>query len=324
MTHLHDLVPGLDLGHVRLGTGPTPVRAVGEELGLRTTAWVKDDGAFGDGPWGGNKVRKLEWILPEAQRRGERVLFSVGGIGTHWGLALATYAKRLGFETLLGLVDQPVDDHVREQLARLMTSGAELHRFSSPTRLKAAAPWLLWRGRRGRRLPWYLPAGGSNPFGALAYVDVALEIAGQVASGELPEPATVVVPVGSGGTVAGLALGLRMAGLRSRVLGIVVNDALPLDAEAMAGLATRTARLLTERGAGSLAPVLPQDLDLRTDWLGATYGDPTPASLSAVEAGTAAGLTLEPVYTGKTLAALRDLQDELPGPVLWVLTHGPR
>jgi D-cysteine desulfhydrase len=158
----------------------------------------------------------------------------------------------------------------------------------------------------------------------VAYVEVALEIAAQVSSGELPEPATVVVPVGSGGTVAGLALGLRMAGLRSRVLGVVVNDALRLDAQSMAGLATRTAQLLTERGAEPLAPVGPQDLDLREDWLGATYGDPTPASLSAVEAGTAAGLAMEPVYTGKALAALRDLQDSLPGPVLWLQTHGPR
>ncbi len=255
-TRLHRHLPGLDLGHVALGSGPTPVRQVDEVLGLRAPLWVKDDGAFGDGPWGGNKVRKLEWILPEAQRRGERVLLSVGGIGTHWGLALATYARRLGFETLLGLVDQPVDDHVREQLARLLTSGAEIHRFSSPARLRAAAPWLLWRGSRGRglrrRLPWYLPAGGSNPFGAVAYVDAALELAAQVEAGELPEPGTVVVPVGSGGTVAGLTLGLRLAGLRSRVLGIVVNDSLRLDADAMAGLATRTARLLTERGAGPL------------------------------------------------------------------------
>jgi D-cysteine desulfhydrase len=323
-THLHRRLPGLDLGHVRLGTGPTPVRERGAELGLGTPLWVKEDGAFGDGPWGGNKVRKLEWILPEAQRRGERVLLSVGGIGTHWGLALATYARRLGLETVLGLVDQPVDDHVREQLARLLTSGAEIHRFSSPARLKAAAPWLLWRGRRGRRFPWYLPAGGSNPFGALAYVDAALEIADQVEAGELPEPGTVVVPVGSGGTVAGLALGLRLAGLRSRVLGVVVNDSLPLDAEAMAGLATRTARLLTDRGAGPIGPVGPGDLDLRTDWLGATYGDPTPASLAAVRDAAAAGTTLEPVYTGKALAAVRDLQDRLDGPVLWIQTHGPR
>jgi D-cysteine desulfhydrase len=328
-TRLHERFPGLDLGHVRLGAGPTPVRRLEESLVGRdgVEVWLKDEGAFGDGPWGGNKVRKLEWILPEAQRRGERVLFSVGGIGTHWGLTLATYSRRLGLETLLGLVDQPVDDHVREQLARLLTSGAEIHRFASTRRLKAAAPWLLWRGHRGRRLPWYLPAGGSNAFGATAYVEVALEIADQVAAGELPEPAVVAVPVGSGGTVAGLALGLRLAGLRSRVLGVVVNDALPLDGPAMAGLVGRTADLLTERGASGLPRITPDDLDLRADWLGRTYGDPTPASVAAVRDAEEAGLTLEPVYTGKTLAALRDLAGTTPGltgPVLWLQTHGPR
>ena len=96
------------------------------------------------------------------------------------------------------------------------------------------------------------------------------------------------------------------------------------DAEAMAGLAGRTARLLTDRGAGPVPPVHPADLDLRTDWLGTTYGDPTPASRAAVETAAAAGLTLEPVYTGKALAAVHDLQDSLEGPVLWVQTHGPR
>ena len=77
----------------------------------------------------------------------------------------------------------------------------------------------------------------------------ALEIAGQVEAGLLPEPATVVTAVGSGGTAAGLALGLRLAGLRTRVFGVVVNDAFPLDAPVIAELANRTADLLRERGA---------------------------------------------------------------------------
>ena len=71
--HLHERFPELAsgaLGHVRLGTSPTPVRRVG---GLGTggaEVWIKDEGAYGDGGWGGNKVRKLEWLLPEAHRRG--------------------------------------------------------------------------------------------------------------------------------------------------------------------------------------------------------------------------------------------------------------
>jgi D-cysteine desulfhydrase len=310
--------PGLDLDRVRLGTAPTPVARLG--LDLPGEVWWKDESRYGDGGWGGNKVRKLEWIIPEAHRRGRTTVFTVGGIGTHWGLACALYGREHGLRTVLGLVDQPVDDHVRDQFARLQASGAEIHRYRTPGRLKLAAPWLL------RHRPWYLPAGGSNAFGALGYVEAALEIAEQVAAGELPEPATVVVPVGSGGTVAGLALGLRLAGLRTRVFGAVVNDMVRLDAPTMARLARRTGRLLTDRGATGVPGIGPADLTLRADWLGSTYGDPTPASVAEVERARAAGLVLEPVYTGKSLAALRALltAGDLAGPVLWLHTHGPR
>lgn len=327
MALLHARFPGLALGHLPLGTGPTPVRRL-PDLGVPglddAGIWVKDESGYGDGGWGGNKVRKLEWIIPEAQRRGVRTLFTVGGIGTHWGLACALYGREHGLRTVLGLVDQPVDDHVRAQLARLEASGAELHRSRSPNRLRVAGPLLLLRNATGGRLPWYLPAGGSNPFGTLGYVDTALELAAQVAADQLPEPATVVVPIGSAGTAAGLTLGLRIAGLRTRVLGIVVNDAFPLDAPVIARLATRTAHLLEEHGATGLPTIAPTDLDTRADWLGRTYGDPTPASTRMVARARQAGLELEPVYTGKALAALADLAAELPGPVLWFNTHGPR
>jgi D-cysteine desulfhydrase len=328
MSLLHDHLPGLTLEHLPLGTTPTPVRRLDQDLTPGVEVWLKDESTFGDGGWGGNKVRKLEWIIPEARRRGVRTMFTVGGIGTHWGLAAALYGREHGLRTLLGLVDQPVDDHVRDQLARLEASGAELHRYRDPRRLKLAAPWLIAKtALRDRRLPWYLPAGGSNPFGATAYVEAALEIAGQVKAGLLPEPATVVTAVGSGGTAAGLALGLRLAGLRTRVFGVVVNDAFPLDAPVIADLANRTADLLRERGAVlDLARLHPADVTMRTDWLGETYGDPTPASMEAVAAAERDELHLEPVYTGKSLAAIRDVgkTSEMPEPILWLNTHGPR
>ena len=266
MSLLGDLFPGADLPHVRLGVSPTPVRRL-DGLDVDAEVWLKDEGRYGDGGWGGNKVRKLEWIIPEAHRRGRSTLFTVGGIGTHWGLAAALYGRDHGLRTVLGLVDQPVDDHVREQLRRLADSGATLHRYPSVGRLKLAAPSILARHLTRGRLPYYLPAGGSSPVGTLGYVETALEIANQVASGAMPEPGTVVTAVGSGGTAAGLALGLRMAGLRTRVLGVVVNDSFRLDAVTVSRLARRTAELLRSRGAEVAIEIGPDDLTASDEWM---------------------------------------------------------
>ncbi|HEU4461303.1 MAG TPA: pyridoxal-phosphate dependent enzyme [Solirubrobacterales bacterium] len=301
---------------------PTPVREL-SGLGI----WVKEDGAFGSGGWGGNKVRKLEWLIPDAQRRGRRSILTFGGLGTNWGLATALYAREHGLATALALVDQPVDEHVEAQLARLEASGARIHRTHTKARTVAMLPWLLARNSRGGRPPYLLPAGGSSPIGALGYVEAALEIAAQVEDGSLPEPARVVVPVGTGGTAAGLALGFQLAGLRTRVAGIVVNDQLRLDPPVLARLARRTAKLLEDRGAqfGQLR-IEPDMLDLSRDQIGAGYGHPTEAAARAAALAANEGLALDPVYTAKAMAGLFALRAEnrLDGPVLFIHTDGPR
>lgn len=321
MTLLHELFPGADLPHVALGVRPTPVRPLPS---WGPDVWLKDESLFGDGGWGGNKVRKLEWIIPEAHRRGSRTLFTVGGIGTHWGLAAALYGAEHGIRTVLGLVEQPVDDHVIDQLDRLGASGAVVHRYPSVRRLRLAAPGLLLRHRDGLRPPYYLPAGGSSPVGTLGYVDAGLELAAQVRAGVLPEPALVVTAVGSAGTAAGLVLGLRLAGLSSRVVGAVVNDAFRLDDVVIARLANRTVDLLRDRGAEIDVQVDAGDLDVTRRYLGETYGATTPESQRALEAARSDGLELEPVYTAKAFAAVRDLAPATDGPVLVLNTHGPR
>lgn len=319
MSRLGDRYPNADLPYVALGTSPTPVRRL-DGLGVSQEVWLKDESAFGNGGWGGNKVRKLEWIIPEAHRRKKKTMFTVGGIGTHWGLAAALYGREHGLHTVLGLVEQPIDDHVREQTARLDASGATIYRYPSVARLKLAAPMILAR----HRMPYYLPAGGSSPVGSLGYVEVALEIAEQVAAGELPEPATVVSAVGSGGTVAGLALGFRLAGLSTRVFGAVVNDSFRLDAVTTSQLATKTAELLRSRGADIGNVIIgPGDLTATSKWMGETYGATTPEGAHVLAlAERVAGLELEPVYTAKALAAI--LEGNIPGPILYLNTHGPR
>jgi D-cysteine desulfhydrase len=221
---------------------------------------VKEDGAFGAGAWGGNKVRKLEWLIPDARRRGRRSILTFGGLGTNWGLATALYARDHGLATALALVDQPIDAHVTAQLARLDACGARIYRTRTKARTVAALPWLLARNARGGRLPYLLPAGGSSAVGVLGYIEAALEIAVQVGAGSLPEPAHAVVAVGTGGTAAGLALGFQLAGLRTRVVGVVVNDQLRLDAPVLARLARRSAALLARRGADLGQPRLEPDM----------------------------------------------------------------
>jgi D-cysteine desulfhydrase len=321
---LHERFPVLQesLPHLVLSERPTPVREL-TDLGI----WVKEDGRFGSGSWGGNKVRKLEWLIPDTRRRGRRSILTFGGLGTNWGLATALYAREHGLATALALVDQPIDDHVRAQLARLEASGARIHRTHTKRRTVAMLPWLLARNARGGRPPYLLPAGGSSAVGALGYVEAALEIAAQVEDGSLPEPAHVVVPVGTGGTAAGLALGFQIAGLPTRVVGVVVNDQLRLDAPVFARLAGRTAALLERRGArlGQLQ-LDPDMLDLTRDQIGVGYGHRTEAGEGAAALAAEERLALDPVYTAKAMAGLLALREEgrLGDPVLFLHTDGPR
>ncbi len=124
--YLHRRFPSLaaTLPHVALGGGPTPLTPLGDWAAAGgAPVWLKDEAGFGDGDWGGNKVRKLEWLLPDAERRRRRTILTFGGLGTNWGYAVTRYAAARGIATALALVDQPVDDHVRAQLARLRSSG---------------------------------------------------------------------------------------------------------------------------------------------------------------------------------------------------------
>jgi 1-aminocyclopropane-1-carboxylate deaminase/D-cysteine desulfhydrase-like pyridoxal-dependent ACC family enzyme len=109
----------VDLERVPLGEGPTPVRELvhlGEERG-QAPIWIKDDGAYS--AFGGNKARKLAWLLADARRRRKRTILTGGALGTNHGLATALFARRLGMRTVLVLVPQPDSEHVRRQLERI-------------------------------------------------------------------------------------------------------------------------------------------------------------------------------------------------------------
>ncbi len=319
----------VDLERVRLGEGPTPVRELtrlGEERG-RAPVWIKDDGAYSE--FGGNKARKLEWLLAAARARGKETILTGGALGTNHGLATALAARELGMRTVLVLVPQPRTEHVRRQLERIEASGAELH-FARGVRRSyvLAAGLFLARVSTPLNFPYPLRPGGSVPLGCVGYVEAAAELAAQVEAGELPMPSHVVVALGSGGTAAGLAAGLKLAGLRARLVGVLVNDLVRVDGRTVARLARRTVRVLRAHGMDvDGVYVGPGDLVVERRWLGAGYGHPTDEGERAIEllAGRE-GIALEPVYTAKAVAALLALNRRGAfgdGPVLYWHTYGP-
>lgn len=325
-TRLHTRFPALAtrLPHLELCARPTPVRPLAA-LSARAGAelWVKDDGESAP-LWGGNKPRKLEWVLADALRRRRRTVLTFGGLATNHGLATARYARAHGLRTALALVDQPYDEHVEAQLARLRADADAVHLTGTSRRTKLALPWLVARHAQAwpPRLPYLLPPGGSSPMGAVGFVEAALELAAQVEAGELPEPAEVVLALGSGGSAAGLLAGLGLTPLRTRVVAVLVNDQMRLTEATVERLARRALRLLRSRG----ADVDPRRLGaggvgVVTGFMGEGYGHRTEEAEAAIAAAREDGLALDPVYTGKAMAALLERAAAARGPLLYWHTH---
>jgi 1-aminocyclopropane-1-carboxylate deaminase/D-cysteine desulfhydrase-like pyridoxal-dependent ACC family enzyme len=265
--------------------------------------WLKRDDLTAP-DYGGNKVRKLDFLLAGALEAGARELVCFGYAGSNFVAATAWHGRKLGLSTLGFLLPQVPADYVADNLAVSLHCGAELRLRRARTGVAAAAlarsaRSLLLRGRH----PFWIPPGGSSPAGVLGFVNAALELARQVRDGELPEPDFIYVPFSSMGTVAGLAIGAVLAGLGARIMAVQVVDA---GLAGRAKLATLIAATLRELGEGLLAvePVL-ERVTLRTEFYGGEYARATPAARSAIvrfQAGS--GARADSAYSGKALAAL--------------------
>jgi D-cysteine desulfhydrase len=312
---------------IALNVGPSPVSRLAKLSAAldRDDIWLKNDGLFGS-VYGGNKPRKLQFVLADALRRGARRVLTTGTIGTNHGLATAIYARELGLEAaLLIAYEEPSANNVAT-LLRIAGTGARIHYTRSYPLTALVAPYYIahyWL--RDQRMPYLLGPGGSSALAALGYVDAAFELAAQVRGGELPEPAWVVVPLGTGGTVAGLLAGLRLAGLRTRVLAVSATRAPTTWRPAVERLARAAAqRIARESGEREAGQVQLRGLRIESGWLGPGFGRESVAGSAAqVMLDELEGLHLDPVYTAKSMAALIDLSrsGSLPGPVLFWNTY---
>ncbi|MHA2094355.1 MAG: 1-aminocyclopropane-1-carboxylate deaminase/D-cysteine desulfhydrase, partial [Candidatus Hodarchaeales archaeon] len=208
---LFEEYPSLDglIPWIQLIKAPTPVKRLEkleESLKTKTRLWIKLDNLTSS-QYGGNKVRKLEFIIADALRKKKKTIATLGGIGTNHGLATTIYAKEFDLNTRLYLINQPIDRHVLNNLKLDYYYGAELKYVKN---YLGAAVYFYFLDRLLKKGTYWLPAGGSTPLGVLGYVNAILELKDQIDSGLLPEPGYIFVAAGTTGTMAGIELGLRL------------------------------------------------------------------------------------------------------------------
>jgi D-cysteine desulfhydrase len=293
------------LPRAQLTTLPTRVHRLerlGAELGV--DLWVKRDDESGQ-LYGGNKPRKLEFLLGDALADGKSTVMTFGGIGTHHGLATAIAARELGLRCILVLLKQPVTEHVRHSLLLDYAAGAEMYYAPSVARVTARALRLCGRELLRGELPYIILTGGTSPLGTLGYVNAAFELKEQVDAGLLPEPGWIFAPLGSGGTVAGLVLGAKLAGLRSRIVAVLVTDILPPGPERLSRMAQKSAELLRPFIDLSNVSVGPADFTIIRGFVGPAYGASTEAGRRARDRmRDLEGIELETTYTAKCVAGM--------------------
>ena len=270
-----------------LGSYPTPVAPIGERL------WVKRDDLT-SALYGGNKVRKLELLLGAARDAGKSRVLTLGAVGSHQVVATAVYGAREGFTIDSILVPQPASPHAELYVRVALANG--LHALACPAWSLAPA----YVASRWGSDAYYIPLGGSNALGSLGFVDAARELAEQIRAGVLPEPAVVVVALGSGGTAAGLAVGFEQAGLRTRVIGVAVAPPTPVLRHMARRLAQKTAAIAGLPIAAALRAA--KRIDVEGRWIGRGYGHPTDEGRAATETAAQLGLVLDPTYTAKAFA----------------------
>ena len=296
---------------VALGQYPTPVVALAN---VAPSLWIKRDDLCAD-PMGGNKTRALEFLLGNL-RPGEHVV-TVGSAGSTHALAVAVYAARLGGRASVGRWRQEMNPTAVRVARELEGRTLSAPIFRSPA---GAYVW-AWRQRRhGSR---WIPAGGSSPLGILGHVNAGLELVAQIDARQLPPPDRVVVPLGTGGTAAGLALAFSIAGRDIEVVGARVVPRVVGRRGRILHLARRTARLI-ERVTGETLPrVRKEQVAIAHETYGGAYGRETDAGkAAAARLRAAAAIPLDPTYSAKAFALAVELASR--GSTVFWLTFDSR
>ncbi len=288
--------------NIPLGILPTPLyrlENLSRELGKNI--YIKRDDMTGVG-LGGNKVRKLEFLLAEARAQGADVVLTAGGPQSNHAMLTAACAARLGMESILVLKKRGTLTGGNLILDGIFGASVRMVDTDSYEEVYAEMERLMAQLRSQGRTPYAIPVGGSVPVGCLGYVNCAREIANQAEELGVHFDA-IVSAVGSGGTYAGLTLGAKLFLPGARSVGVGVCDD-PF-AEISLGLMQETARLLD-------CGVQPEAGDIHIHYhIGPGYAMPSSEGCAAVRRlARAEGILADPVYTGKALAGFFELMGQ--------------
>jgi len=294
--------PRVSLAHL-----PTPLELMprlSEHLG-GPNIYVKRDDCTGLGT-GGNKTRKLEFLMADAVEKNADVIITQGAVQSNHARQTAAAACKMGMDCELVFekrVEDPSDPYINSGNILLdKIFGARLRDVDKGTDMDAAMEEVANELRGKGKTPYIIPGGGSNRIGALGYVDCALEFMAQ-ANKEGIVIDHVVHATGSAGTQAGLITGLKATHANIPLLGIGVNAPKDVQEEKVYKLAVETADYV-----GAPGVVQREDIVANCDYVGEGYGIPTKAMNDAVMLlARLEGLLFDPVYSGKGLAGMIDL-----------------
>lgn len=305
------------IAHISLGTFPTPLYycdQLAKVHGIQNL-FIKQDsisgGILSDGTqlFGGNKVRKLEFLLADALRHNAQSVLTFGCIGSNHATATATYARELGLRCYLMLTPQPDSAIVHRNLNLMYAAHAEIIFSANATmRMDATTSTFIASKKDYGTYPYFIPTGGSTPIGVIGFVNAAFELREQINNGLLTEPDYIYVATGSCGTTAGLALGLKAAGIQSRIIAVCVEPEEVLGAfeKRIAQLFTQTNQFLNDRDA--TFPLFADSADnvmIIHDFSGPCYGLCMPEVVEAIEeVEKYENVILDGTYTGKAFTAI--------------------
>jgi len=247
--------------------------------------------------FGGNKTRKLEFLLADARDRGAKTLITGGALQSNHCRQTAAAAARFGFRCVLVLTGiKP--QHASGNLLLDQLFGAEIVYVADRTDRDRVLQETFDRAAAGGMKPYLIPYGGSNAIGALGYAFAVKEVIDQHV-----ETDWIVFASSSGGTHAGLLAGQRTFQFRGKILGISVDESEEWLKREVSKLATETSEKFGKRVAFPASDVL-----VNENYCTAGYGVVTSAEREAIHLfATHEGLVIDPVYTGRAAAGLIDL-----------------